>query len=192
MVTFVVWKCFFSVNKMPIFREAFVYCFVLLSGGVLSFFVPGWLMAAPTEESAQWLAAHNQYRKLHGVPSVVWSEKVAASALVHAKTCPSGHSGSRYGENLAWASYDMGIGPAVKMWYDEEALYDYENPGYIPGVGHFTQVVWKATQEIGCAHISGCRSGKSLRANIWVCHYFPPGNFHHHFQKNVLSPLVER
>lgn len=166
-------------------------CFIFLSGTALFFSVPGWSMAAPQGGHEQWLAAHNRYRKLHGVSSLVWSGKIAAAALAYAETCPSAHSDSRYGENLAWASSDIGIGRAVEMWYEEEALYDYEDPGYIRGTGHFTQIVWKETAEIGCAHVSGCESEKSLRANVWVCQYSPPGNFRRRFSENVLPPLVE-
>ncbi len=150
---------------------------------------PLFLSAAPKEESVQWTAAHNHYRSLHGVPPVSWSKKLAESARSYAATCPSGHSGTDYGENLAWASYDMGIGSVVKMWYDEESGYDYDEPGYVPGLGHFTQLVWKSTTEIGCAHVSGCSSGHSLRANTWVCQYAPAGNFVSQFAENVLPPL---
>jgi uncharacterized protein YkwD len=149
-------------------------------------------MAATQEESDQWLAVHNRYRKLHGVPPVVWSEHVAASAQAHAETCPSGHSGSGYGENLAWASYDMGISGVVAKWYDEESSYEYENPGFISGTGHFTQIIWKGTREIGCAYVAECGSGHSLRANTWVCQYDPPGNYLRQFSENVFPPVLQK
>ena len=154
--------------------------------------VSGWAVAAAEAESEQWLSAHNRYRKLHGVTPVVWSEKIAASALAYAKTCPSGHSASVYGENLSWASYGMDINLVVKKWYDEEPLYDYGNSGYIVGVGHFTQIVWKETTEIGCARVTGCGPENSLRANIWVCQYSPPGNYRSLFSENVLPRLLEK
>jgi uncharacterized protein YkwD len=144
------------------------------------------------EGSSQWLAAHNSYRKLHGAPPVVWSEKVASSAQAHAETCPSGHSGLGYGENLAWASYELSVSGVVKMWYDEEALYDYANPGFTSGAGHFTQIIWKETTEIGCAHVTGCGSDSSLKANTWVCGYNPPGNYLRQFPGNVFPPLSKR
>lgn len=166
-------------------------CWVLI-GLVLLFCSPVQLMAATEEESGQWLAAHNKYRELHGVPPVVWSEKIAASARAYAETCPSGHSGWGYGENLAWASYDMGITGVVKMWYDEEPYYDYANPGYVSGTGHFTQIIWKETTEIGCAHVTGCGSGRSIRENSWVCQYDPPGNFLRQFSENVYLPVSKK
>lgn len=168
------------------------FCGLLLSVAVLCFSVSAWSIEGSPKESEQWLTAHNTYRTLHGASPVVWSEKLAASALAYAKTCPSGHSGSAYGENLAWASYDMTIGGTVKKWYDEESLYDYENPGYVPGVGHFTQIVWKETTAIGCAHVAGCGADHSLMANTWVCHYSPPGNYRRQFPENVSPPLGKK
>jgi uncharacterized protein YkwD len=143
-------------------------------------------MAAGQAEILEWLQAHNNYRTLHGVPSVTWSETVAASAQAYADTCPTGHSGSGYGENIAWASYDPGMSMVVQWWYDEEPLYDYNNPGYTSGTGHFTQVVWKGTTEIGCGFATGCSSPSS--ANVWVCRYNPPGNVLGRFAENIFPP----
>ncbi len=148
--------------------------------------------AAAPEEREQWLAAHNRYRRLHGVPAVVWSDRVAASAMAYALSCPSGHSGTDYGENLSWASYDMGVQTVVDGWYAEEADYDYNNPGYVKGTGHFSQVIWKGTRAIGCARVTGCGPEHSLRANTWVCQYSPAGNYVSQFEENVLPPLPSR
>lgn len=146
------------------------------------------IMAATAAEIQQWLQAHNTYRALHGVPPVTWSATVAASAQAWADTCPSGHSGSGYGENMAFsspASYNPGVETIVQWWYDEEPLYDYSNPGFSSDTGHFTQVVWKGTTEIGCGFKSGCSTGS---ANVWVCQYNPPGNYTGQFAANVFPP----
>lgn len=152
---------------------------------MLVFFWSTSTMAATPAEIQEWLQAHNNYRTLHGVPPVTWSDTVAASAQAYADTCPSGHSGSVYGENLAWASYTMGESGVVQLWYDEEPLYDYNNPGFSYDTGHFTQVVWKGTSEIGCGFASGCGGGWP---NVWVCQYNPPGNYIGQFAENVFPP----
>ncbi|BGP31225.1 hypothetical protein JCM10296v2_002989 [Rhodotorula toruloides] len=34
---------------------------------------------------------------------------------------------------------------------DEEAKYNYDKPGYADATGHFRQMVWKGTTQLGCA-----------------------------------------
>lgn len=168
-----------------------LFC-LLLIGVIWLFCFPALLRAASQEESEQWLAAHNRYRGLHGVSPLVWSERIAASALAYAETCPSGHSATGYGENLSWASYGMGVTAVVTKWYDEQSLYDYANPRFITGTGHFTQIIWKGTVSVGCARVTGCGPEHSLNANTWVCQYDPPGNYISQFSQNVFPPLLEK
>lgn len=58
---------------------------------------------------------------------------------------------NKYGENLFMST---GIGTkihelAVKSWYDEIQNYNFNRPGFSPNTGHFTQVVWKTSKELG-------------------------------------------
>jgi len=154
---------------------------------MLVFFLATSTVAITTEEIEQWLQAHNNYRSRHGVSAVTWSATVAASAQTYADICPSGHSGSGYGENLAWATDNLRVSEVVQMWYEEEADYDYSKSGFSPETGHFTQVVWKATTEIGCASVIRCDSNLSY---TWVCQYSPAGNFTGQFAENVIPPKL--
>jgi pathogenesis-related protein 1 len=42
------------------------------------------------------------------------------------------------------------------------------------GCGHFTQVVWRATGELGCG-VATCAGGGRHR-EVWVCNYRQQGN----------------
>ena len=69
----------------------------------------------------------------------------------------------------------------VQMWYDEIKDYDYDKPCFGMSTGHFTQVVWKSTTEVGCGIAIG--NGKILG----VAQYSPPGNYQGQFPQNVLQ-----
>ena len=72
---------------------------------------------------------------------------------------------------------------------DECPNYNPDNPADTTKghTGHYTQIVWKDTKEVGCAKIS-CDGNKTL----WRCNYNPHGNVYHSgndkfklFHKNV-------
>lgn len=142
-------------------------------------------LAATPEEARQWLAAHNEWRARHGAPPLVWSAALAASAQAYADSCPSGHSSTEHGENLAWITSPKPLERVVRFWYDEEPKYDYRKAAYSFETGHFTQLVWLRTQELGCGFATGCNT---RLPNVWVCHYHPPGNYSGQFADNVLPP----
>ncbi len=137
-----------------------------------------------TNKANQWLKAHNAVRKKHRVKDLVWSEKLAKSAEKFAKTCPTGHSKLPYGENMAMATYVQQPQNVVQRWYSEESKYNYKVPKYSRETGHFTQLVWKDTTEVGCAQVSNC-GGKW--SDIVVCEYDPAGNSGN-YVRNVLPP----
>jgi hypothetical protein len=95
--------------------------------------------------------------------------------------CKFGHSGSQWGENLAAGTSGTLDGNAVSaMWYDEVKLYNFNGGGFSMETGHFTQVVWRGTKQIGCG-VTTCRG-----MDVWVCNYDPPGNVDRGYKANVL------
>jgi pathogenesis-related protein 1 len=139
--------------------------------------------AAPAQigpaQIQELLRAHNRWRAEVGVPGLTWSSAVAASAQAWAdKLAAIGdlrHDATNYGENLY-----MGSGPrtpteAVDNWGSEKAECNYR--GEAIGnqtcvVGHYTQVVWRGSRELGCG-VARTADG----SHVWVCRYNPPGNF---------------
>lgn len=57
---------------------------------------------------------------------------------------------SSYGENLAYGYGN--VSAAVIAWGEERNMYNFGKPtGFTEETGHFTQLVWKSTTQVGCA-----------------------------------------
>jgi len=130
-------------------------------------------------QNAAFLDAHNAVRNLHGASALSWSRNLADKAAFWADRCQLEHSGgvlstTSYGENIAAGTGSFAITDAVATFINDKAQYDPTHPSYLL----FTQVVWKATTELGCA-VSECRNlfgSNSGTSKIYVCLYNPPGN----------------
>lgn len=56
----------------------------------------------------------------------------------------------KYGENLYYAyGFKVTGEDPVAAWYNEIEEYDFGRPGFHMRSGHFTQVVWKSSIELG-------------------------------------------
>ncbi|MFD1610874.1 CAP domain-containing protein [Sphingomonas tabacisoli] len=132
------------------------------------------------------LAAHNRERATAGVPPLAWDDTLAADAQAWANNLaargafqhsPDDPDADPQGENLwagtpdAWSPEEM-----VGLWIAEKADYA---PGPIPAVsksgdfekvGHYTQLIWRNTQRVGCAVAKGAKE------EILVCRYSAAGN----------------
>uniref|UniRef100_A0AAF5D732 SCP domain-containing protein n=2 Tax=Strongyloides stercoralis TaxID=6248 RepID=A0AAF5D732_STRER len=132
----------------------------------------------------------NDYRGLHGVPHLHVNNSLANEAQWYAhqlvKTNKFAHDSRNrangWGENLAMGSPSIAH-LAVKWWYDEIKAYNFSKPGFKRETGHFTQLVWKNTKQVGCGVAS------NLTFVYVVCKYYPPGNNLNHFPDNVVEPI---
>ncbi|KAJ7154736.1 CAP domain-containing protein, partial [Mycena filopes] len=123
-----------------------------------------------------YLETHNSIRSKHGAVDVTWSNDAAGKAQQWADECKNVHSGGTLGplgENLAAGTGNFSITDAVKAWTDEVSEYNPKSPQ----PSHFTQVVWKATHQIGCAVqiCDGIFPGFGP-AQYYVCEYSVQGN----------------
>jgi len=154
---------------------------VCLAASVLVRAAVAELLPAPMQSL---LEAHNSYRTKHCVPSLTWSTDLAASAQRWANRCDFNHDHqSPHGENLflgTVGAYSPQL--VVENWYEEIDLYDYARPDFSEPTGHFTQLVWQRTKQLGCG-IAVCGGN-----DLWVCRYSPHGNVAGQFRRNVSKP----
>ncbi|MFP4599068.1 MAG: CAP domain-containing protein [Persicimonas sp.] len=135
---------------------------------------------------------HNKWRERVGVDRLSWNTTLAASAQAYAEECIWEHSADRspdagynsVGENLAFTTQQPSTSVAVdsvERWVDERYDWDFGmniGDGNFSDYGHYTQVVWHSTAEVGCgaAYCSDIE-GLSNAGTIVVCRYGPAGNY---------------
>jgi hypothetical protein len=134
---------------------------------------------------ATLLDLHNRERAAVGAPPLVWDERLAAAAagygpalarhakLVHAPASARAGQGENLwkGTHQAYAVETMFAG-----WANEKRIF---RPGLFPqvsttgnwrDVGHYTQVIWRGTERVGCA------VHQTRQWDYLICRYTPAGN----------------
>ena len=137
------------------------------------------------------LARHNLLRKNHNADALQHNPELSQVAQKYAEYLASidtmKHSncdwnGQRIGENLAMMMGAPLTGDVTtNLWYDEIKDYDFTNGGFSMTTGHFTQVVWKGTTDVGFG-----QAQSSKGTYYAVGNYYPPGNVEGQFDANVL------
>ena len=125
------------------------------------------------------LNAHNSYRSQVGVPPLTWSNTLASHAQDWAKYLSDNllfqHSNvNGEGENL-WigASRSKSFTQMIQTFGNEKQFYHGEviTQSNYKTFGHYTQMVWRNTTQVGCAGFDGPDGKYRL-----VCRYVSPGN----------------
>ena len=131
------------------------------------------------------LALHNAERRRLRVPDLAWNPHLEREAaewaeyLSHRGVLEHADDRTRNGagENL-WMGTSGGwdVDGMVDMFLDERRYYrhatfpDVSRTGNWADVGHYTQIVWRDTREVGCA-VATARGN-----DVLVCRYYPAGN----------------
>lgn len=139
-----------------------------------------------SNRAREWLNAHNSRRRQHnggkGYVALRWSNTLANDAKRYAEqlgnNCKNGalvHAkGIQDGENLAknfgsgsWGN-QYSCDQIMRRWVENELNWAY------PKNAHYTQVVWRATQYVGCGE--SVRTYGNQNCRVQVCRYARAGN----------------
>lgn len=160
----------------------------------------------------QALDQHNYYRQLHCTVGMTlnsslntiaqnYAEYLAANNIFNHSQTPG------LGENLYYRYSSAGISSLngkndlffifnmskyihilivgsvpTTAWYDEISMYNYSSPGFSSATGHFTQVIWLGSTQLGIG-VALTTNGQTAYV---VGNYYPPGNYLSQFATNVL------
>ena len=134
------------------------------------------------------LEKHNELRKKHGSNNLRISQELNQMAQEQANKLTEHkreffnhlYKDEVLGENIL-ISDDLSIKPEkiCEEWYNEGINYDYKLNKFQKGKGHFTQLIWKDSKEVGF--------GFNFTNNefIAVAYYYPSGNIIGKFSDNV-------
>ena len=146
--------------------------------------------ALSPQEQQEMVDRHNHWRGEVGAPNLQGSESLVTYAQAWADElaalgCNMIHRDQdQYGENLTRIAPRrsssgqhslQAVSPTqvVDGWADEKQWYSHgTNRCQANKVcGHYTQIVWASTREVGCA-----KAVCADQSQIWVCNYDPTGN----------------
>lgn len=137
----------------------------------------------PAEQ--EWLAEHNAERRALGLEPLRWNHALMRDARAWAENLAARRAfhhhpdllNLKQGENL-WRGERDRHAPweMIELFLAERRIFrpgvfpDVSTTGRWVDVGHYTQIIWPETREVGCA------SAVNARHEVLVCRYWPAGN----------------
>lgn len=108
----------------------------------------------------QVVLATNVHRANHSAPQVTWSESLASTAQKIAEGCVFKHvlgtDGGGYGQNIAAGAPPAAISHVISNEFYNNKINAFGNqygdphPTGFEHWGHFSQLVWKNKNSVGC------------------------------------------
>ncbi|XP_072013924.1 uncharacterized protein [Amphiura filiformis] len=148
------------------------------------------------DEKDAILAKHIEYRsrtnpEASNMEYMYWNEELARLAGLWASVCYFGHGDTNHSHSFGSIGQNLGVGPGkpgvgtVIAWHDAEVEnYNYSTGACNRACGHYKQVVWATSRELGCSRAwcsklidnEGNFNGET---NRWIeaCNYAPAGNY---------------
>lgn len=152
-----------------------------------------------SEDIAEVLYIHNYLRRLEPASDMeymIWNSYLADMATEWSSKCIWGHgqpfrNGSTVPFDPIGQNLYLSMGTTVNItflslrWYSEKPYYNFNNATCQKNqmCGHYTQVVWSLSREIGCGKYL-CENATDAetdevyrKAWIFACNYGPAGNY---------------
>ena len=136
------------------------------------------------------LSLHNKFRENHGSNKLELNSELNNIAQSFADECAdiqsSEHSLQLFkddiiGENIfELSTNELNIEEICTKWYNEKKEYDFNSNKYQNNTGHFTQMIWKDSKEVGFG-FKKVNEGKCY----FIAIYYPAGNIFNKFKDNV-------
>jgi len=123
---------------------------------------------------------HNYYRSQERATNIIkmeWNDELEAKAQRQANLCKFAHTPldeltktagfEEIGESVyaTWANTGFSTSRPMEFWATEKPNYDYDKSRCIFGsiCGHYTQMVWHETYQVGCG-VKKCKVIKGLKS----------------------------
>lgn len=139
------------------------------------------------------LKVHNECRQKHGCPPLKLNKDICrisqlwADVLIR-RSVPQQSNNTDYGEHIFSCesknlNFTVSAREVVEKWYSEIKDHVFGEEPEDLKTGHFSQVIWKKTRELGVGF------AKSKGRVVVVTNYYPPGNYVGNFAECVPPPL---
>jgi len=182
-----------------------IFSFIISKTHSQKFFVRRYLLSTSSIDKAKLrlsdLEYHNYYRIKHSTCKLNLNKSLNKMAQLYAEELAKNNSGLEHskgrkniGENLymgggytqnGTVSYNAS---QTLLYYSESKGYNYSFEGFSTGTGHFTQLVWNKTTDVGFGYaIAGAKEDSDVTTYTLYCvsNYWPGGNVLTQFTKNV-------
>ena len=91
------------------------------------------------------------------------------------------YNGEILGENVFIYNCEKTFVEICELWYEENKKYNYNLNKFQIDTGHFSQMVWNKTKEVGFSFLFDEKKNKTCGIAL----YYPAGNILGEFKNNV-------
>lgn len=177
------------------------YSKIALFLGLLTVFSTTSTATNVTWDKSRVIQLMNTYRTIHGSHGLVENNTISTMSQRWAEHIasinePEHNTNILYGENLAVFYIRLESGSTidvteyalegVQLWYNEIEYYNFNDPKFDVSTGHFTQLVWNSSTQVGLG------AAANNMALYIVANFFPTGNMQNRFRENVGLPVMIR